>query len=127
MVITLITLAIIVFEIIIYFGYFLDHLFGTYFSDRRISVEIANEDLKKNLPDMISFFDALNSVICFEVAILLIIDIAPSEFVLASFVYIASGIMLFITARKDIKYNIKEVLKVIIRTISLQVVFGICC
>lgn len=124
MIVTIITLVIVGIYFITYFAGFLDYLFGSYFSDLRTSEEIANEDLKKALPDITDFFFTINSFTCIEVIVLQIINIDFSQAVTAIATYTISMILFFASVISKKSYYKKEILSVIIG-IVLVVAFSI--
>ena len=121
MIVTIIALAITILNCFVYFAPFLDYLSSRYWSDSRISPKIANEDLKKSLPDMADLAVSIQNTLSVLIVVLRLCQVSIEYLSGAIGIFAIISVMFFIGVIVKPYGRFKQILSVIFGIILVAV------
>lgn len=122
MIVTIIALAITALNCFVYFAPLVDYLSSEYWMARRISPKIANEDLKKALPDIADLTASIQNTLSVLIVVLRLCQVSVEYLSGAIGIFAVVSVVFFIGVIAKPYSRVKEILSVILG-ITLVVVF----
>ncbi len=121
MIVTIIALAITALNCLLYFAPLMDYLTSRYWTARRISPMIANQDLKRTLPDIVDLASSIQNTLATLIVLLRIFQVSIQYLSGAITIFAIASVVLAIGIVVNPRQHMREILSSILGAILVAV------